>query len=68
MKYIYHYHAKQKDSVKVTDIDGIIECNVPITSMERYNELKEIIIKDLHLNTYHGLIVTSFSLLHTLDD
>ena len=68
MRYVYHYHATQQDELKISQIDGIVTCDMPVDSMDRYNDVKQSIIRDLCLNSYYALAITSLSLIHVLDD
>lgn len=68
MKYVYHYHARQRDYDKQVEIDGILTCDSPIDSMDRYHTIKSVILKDQYMSSYNGLAITSLTLLHTLDE
>ncbi len=49
-EYTYHYHAQYKQfSVRTSFIDGMYTFDQPITT-ERYNEFKELLIKDNDLD------------------
>ncbi len=59
--YVYHYSASQTVGYEVSHVDGIITCITPIDSMERYTEVKRLIIQQVKLNPDYGLVLHSLS-------
>lgn len=64
MSYIYHYHASYQKNYDIVLMDGIIQTEDRIDSMDRIKEVKKSIDKD---NAYR-LTIKSLSLLHTTEE
>lgn len=59
-KYIYHYHAmSQSSDGNIQHMDGILSCNVDITTQEAYRDAKKVI------SDVPNLVISSLSLLRT---
>lgn len=69
MAFVYHYHAtKQSGAGAVLNIDGLLLTEKPIDSMERYREVKDLIVQDQVLGFSDGLVINSLSLLHEVSE
>jgi hypothetical protein len=60
---IYHYYGTALTAARnqSMEVDGILTCEEPITTMEEYREAKQLILGDLIERGYPILIVKALS-------
>lgn len=61
--YIYHYLATYRRGDTDCNLNGILTCKTPITTMDRYREIKQLIEPQRN-----DLVVRSLSFLHEIEE